>query len=321
MPEDKSKDKNKADGKPKDADKNKGAGNGGKDKIDRRTMAASYGFALAFMNSDPELKKLFNQAVQNTWAPEKFVARLRGTDWFKTKSAEVRNAILQKTSDPASYEANIEQMTATVTDTYGQLFGDDISPELLKKWATMAHRFGWSEGQLVDHMTQGIDYEKLMTSNRLGGAASEMKGQINTLLQNYGLKMGDDWKAKQLEKLVEGTDSAEGLQGRIQEMAMREYKAFADRIAGGETVAEIADPYVSKMADLLELNPYEVGVQNDMIQRALKQTGPDGAPAAMDLYTFEKEVRKDNRWQYTKNARKEVTDVTSELLRSFGVMS
>lgn len=102
---------------------------------------------------------------------------------------------------------------------------------------------------------------------------------------------------------------------------MREYKAFADRIAAGETVTEIADPYVSRYAELLEQNPNAVGVDNDLIQRAMKQTGPDGKAAAMDLYTFEKEVRKDNRWQYTKNAKDEVANVTTELLRSFGVMS
>lgn len=102
---------------------------------------------------------------------------------------------------------------------------------------------------------------------------------------------------------------------------MREYKAFADRIAGGETITEIADPYVSRMSELLELNPNSVGVDNEMIQRALKQQGPDGKAASMDLWTFEKEVRKDNRWQYTKNARQEVANVTSDLLRNFGVLS
>ena len=102
---------------------------------------------------------------------------------------------------------------------------------------------------------------------------------------------------------------------------MREYSAFADRIAGGETVTEIADPYVSRLSELLELNPNDVGLDNDLVQRAMKQTSADGKPAAMDLYTFEKEVRKDNRWQYTKNARQEVSNVTADLLRQFGVMS
>lgn len=305
--------------KPKD---DQPAGDGGAPKIDRRTLAQNYGFALAFMNSNKELKRLFNKAVAETWAPDKFIAQLRNTDWFKKRSAAVRNAILQETSDPATFQAGLDQMTATVRDTYGSMFGANTMDEKqIARWARLAHRMGWSQAELVDRITAGADYQKMLKKDSLGGTAAEMKSQLDSLAQNYGLRLGDNWKANQLRKVMSGDDTIAGIQSRVQEMAMREYKAFADRIAAGETVTEIADPYVQRMSDLLEMNPNSVGVRNDLIQRAMKQQGADGKPAAMDLYTFEKEVRKDNRWQYTQNARKEVADVTSELLRSFGVMS
>lgn len=94
------------------------------DSINREKMAAEYGFALAFLKSDPELFRLFNQAVKNTWDPNRFVAKLRDTDWFKTHSANVRNAIMQQTSDPATYAANVNQMYATIRDTWGSMFGE-----------------------------------------------------------------------------------------------------------------------------------------------------------------------------------------------------
>ena len=71
------------------------------DKINKEEMATQYGFALAFMKSDPELWKLFNQATQQTWTADRFIAGLRNTKWFQHHSASVRNAILQQTSDPA----------------------------------------------------------------------------------------------------------------------------------------------------------------------------------------------------------------------------
>jgi hypothetical protein len=285
-------------------------------------MAANYGFALAFMESSPELKKLFNQAVRGTWTADKFIAKLRDTKWFKHHSANVRNAIMQETSDPATYKANVDQMVATVRDTWGSMFGaSGMSDKQLRSWAETAHRMGWSEAQLVDRMTQGLNYRKLLKSNALGGKAAEAKGQVDNLLANYGIDLGDKWKAAQLEKIMEGDDSIQGVQGRVRDLAMREYKAFADRIAAGETVSEIADPYVQKMASLLELNPHDVGLQDKMIQNALKQSTPDGKPAAMDLATFQDFVRKDKRWQYTDNAKKQVADVTENLLRSFGVLA
>lgn len=290
-------------------------------KINRRELAQSYGFALAFMNSNPELKQLFNQAVAQTWTPEKFVAQMRATKWFKNKSASVRNAILQETSDPATFQASVDQMTATVQDTYGSMFGANMDDKQVSKWARMAVRLGWSQAELVDRISSTVDYEKMLKKDSLGGTAAETKAQLDSLASNYGVRLGDQWKARQLAKIMSGDDTLAGIQTKVQEMAMREYKAFADRIAAGETVSEIADPYVSRYAELLEMNPNSVKLNDDMIQRAMKQTGPDGKAAAMDLHTFEKEVRKDNRWQYTKNARQEVANVTSELMRSFGVMS
>lgn len=294
-----------------------------KPNIDRRTMAQQYGFALAFMNSNPELKNLFDKAVgPPSWTPDKFVAQLRNTKWFKNKSASVRNAILQETSDPATFQASLDQMAATVRDTYGSMFGTAaINDKMVSKWARTAVRLGWSQAELVDRISSGVDYEKMLKRDSIGGTAAETKVQLESLAANYGLKLGDQWKARQLAKIMSGDDTMAGVQQRVQEMAMREYKAFADRIAGGETVTEIADPYVSRYAELLEVNPNSVKLDDDLIQRAMKQTGPDGKAAAMDLYTFEKEVRKDTRWQYTKNARQEVANVAADLMKQFGVIS
>jgi len=243
------------------------------DNINQQQMAAQYGFALAFMNSNPELKGLFNQAVKHTWDTSMFIAKLRNTKWFKTHSATVRNAIMQETSDPATYKANVDQMFSTVKDTWGRMFGTaNMDPKTLRTWAETAHRMGWSEAQLVDHMTAGINYQKLLKVAGLGGTAAETEGQLDNLLGNYGLDVGGHWKATQLEKIIEGNDTIGGVQDRVREMAMREYKAFAPQIAAGQTVREIADPYVQKMSSLLETAPGQIGLNDRTIQSALKRT-------------------------------------------------
>lgn len=291
------------------------------DKIDKGELASSYGFALAFMESDRELNGLFNKAVKGTWTADKFIAKLRATKWFKTHSASVRNAIMQETADPATYKSNVDQMYSTVRDTWGSMFGTAaMSDKQLKTWAETAHRMGWSEAQLVDRMTRSLNYSKMLKQVTLGGKAAEVKGQVDSLLANYGIDLGPKWKARQLEKVIEGDDTVAGIQGRVRDLAMSEYKAFAERIAAGETVMEIADPYVQKMSSLLEIADGKIGLSDKTIQKALKQRTADGKPAAMDLATFADEVRKDKRWQYTDNAKKDVADVTEGLLRSFGLM-
>lgn len=292
------------------------------DRIERETLAAEYGFALEFMRSDPELSKLFRQAVAGSWDANRFIAKLRNTDWFQTHSASVRNAILQQTADPKTYQASVNQMFATVRDTYGSMFGTAMAdPKQLRAWAETAHRMGWSEAQLRDRLTNTMNFRKLMRQRQMGGAASQTEQQIQSLQTAYGVKLGNQWTARQLERVMKGDDTIEGVASRLREISMREYQGWASQLASGQTIQDIAEPYIQRMADLLELNPADVEVFDNKIQAALKQTTKDGKPAAMSLSAFADEVRKDKRWQYTDNAREQVSGITADLLRQFGLLA
>lgn len=285
----------------------------------RERLARQYGFVQAFFDTDPELKRLFSTATKKTWTPERFIAELRDTKWFKKNSVSVRNAIMQQTADPATYKARVEQLSATIRDTWGATFGDAPPPDEIKQWAHTAYRMGWSEAQVINNMTRGLNYQKLLKNKRLGGTAQEMRTKIEALGRAYGLNPGDKYIAAQVEKIVEGRDTFEGTAGRIKDWAKREYKAYADELDGGATIEDIAEPYKAKMADLLELNPQAIHARERMIQRALKARDKDGKPANLSLSDFEDMVRKDKRWQYTTNAREQAMQVTHTLLRSMGV--
>lgn len=294
------------------------------DSINQAKMASQYGFALAFMNSDPDLKKLFKEAVKNSWPPDQFVAKLRNTTWFQTHSASVRNAIIMQTSDPKSYNENVDKMTAQVKDAWGKAYGMDavagIGEDQMRQWGETAFRMGWTSEQLLDHMGSAVNYQQMVSSNTLGGSAAETRAQLRELTTQYGVDPGNTWMAQNLGRLMTGDDTIEGVQARVRDMAKNQYAAFADQIDGGHTVAEIADPYVTKMADLLEMDPASINLKDGTIQKAL--TGfrdQKGRPVAQSLTDFANSVRQDSRWQYTNNARTQVAEVGSQLLRSFGL--
>lgn len=292
------------------------------DKLSRDEMAANYGFAMAFLRQNDELWKLFNQAVKGTWTADRFIAKLRNTDWFQKHSAAVRNAIMQETSDPATYQANVDQMYATVRDAYGAMFGKaGMNQKQLRQWAETAHRMGWSQAQLMDRITESMNLRKTLKSKALGGTAAELEGQVDALAKAYGIDPGKQWRINQIKRIVKGDDTLEGLNQRMREWAMREYKAFADSIEGGQTVADIAEPYIARMASLLEINPADVQITDKKIQAALKQKDNKGRPAAMDLADFADLVRSDKRWQYTDNAREEVSNKVLRLAQLFGTVA
>lgn len=298
-------------------------GDGKQPSIHEKEMATHYGMALAFLRSDPELKKLFHQAVRETWPAERFVAMLQGTKWFKHHSSAVRNAIMQKTSDPASWQANVDKMQSEVEDSWGKLFGDASHKKgQLHHWAQLATRMGWSPAQLTDHMMQGVKLQSLLTQKSLGGTATETQDQIKSLASQYGVQVGDHWTQHRIRSVLDGSTTMGGVQAQIKNLAMQQYGAFADRIQAGETMQDIADPFVQRMSDLLELNPNQIKLSDHAIQNALTQKDPKtGKVAPMNLADFSDAIRKDPRWQYTDNAKKTTADTTASLLQSWGLVA
>lgn len=71
-------------------------------------------------------------------------------------------------------------------------------------------------------------------------------------------------------------------------------------------------PYKNLMASVLELNPESIDLKDPTLRLAF---GPDKETT---IYDFEKALRKDYRWQYTDNAKRDVSNVALKVLRDFG---
>lgn len=82
----------------------------------------------------------------------------------------------------------------------------------------------------------------------------------------------------------------------------------------GTDLSTIYSPYKQTMAATLELDPNAINLNDPILRSAI---GPSGE---MPIYDFQRQLRKDARWQYTNNARKEVSDSVSKVLQDFGFM-
>jgi hypothetical protein len=83
-------------------------------------------------------------------------------------------------------------------------------------------------------------------------------------------------------------------------------------LAEGTDLDTIYSPYKTTMASLLEVPADQIDLNDATLQGAI---GPD---KEMPLYEFRKALKKDNRWQYTNNAKKEVSDNVLRVLKDFG---
>lgn len=80
----------------------------------------------------------------------------------------------------------------------------------------------------------------------------------------------------------------------------------------GADLESIYNPYRRQMATLLETTEDAISLDDPLLRSAI---GPD---KEMSLYDFKRVIRKDPRWQYTDNAREDMSSTALNLLRNFG---
>lgn len=274
--------------------------------LDEQSLAAEYGFAASFFNSDPELKRLIEQATAQQWTPDKFKAEFQATNWYQTHSQSVRDFITLQTTDPATFNARVNQELADVKNKASSM-GAQLDDATMKQIATNALEFGWDDNQLNAALGAHVS----LTS---GGNSADTLTSMKQYLSDMGINMADQTIQGYLRGIESGTSSTGDFQAQVRKLAQSAFPAYSQQIAAGQTVKDIADPYMQDMATILELNPANITLQDPTIRSVLTGTGQDGQPAQTGLWQFEQNLRKDPRWQYTKNA----TDQTYSMINTIG---
>lgn len=286
-------------------------------KISNAELAASYGFMLSTLNSNPELRKLTARAVKAQYTPERFQAELRGTKWFQSRSKQVRETEILRTSDPAQYAAQVEQTRAAFADQWAAQFGG--TPPDLNSMAELALRMGWNEAQIKDSMAGAVNWRDRVRQHSLSGSSKAQLGQYQQAAAAYGVKPTEDWFADRLQAVNSGDDTDEGVLESIKGLAKQRYAAFADQIDAGLTLNDLTENYRQSIGNILEQPPAQVDVFNKHIQNAITRTNADGMPEAMSITDFEKSLRNDTSWQFTKNANDTLMGLGHSLVKSFGL--
>lgn len=285
-------------------------------ELSQAELASRYGLAMAVINSHPDLKRIFSKAVAQTWTPERFIAEMRNTGWYKKHGESWRNAVIQKNSDPATYKANVDQVRTRVSMMASEL-GAVATASTLAKMAENAYMFGWDDNQLRQNLATYVKY----TDGRMIGQAGQWEQELRARAAEQGVRLSDDWVRNQVKLSVGGQKTFEDAVRRVDEMAASAFPHLADRLRAGETLSDIADPYKQTMAQLLELNPESINLRDPMLRGALAKKDAKGQTVMTTLYDFEQEVRNDKRWLKTNNAQDAAMATTNRVLKDMGLIS
>jgi hypothetical protein len=285
-------------------------------KLTPEELAASYGWAHGFLNSNGELKKLFNQAVDGTWTSSKFQAELRDTKWWKETSASRREAqVLQKT-DPATWNAQLEATIIQVRQFAAEI-GAAVPNSKLSKIAKNVLQTGMDEGQLRMALGGYVDFTKKGT---LRGEAGMHEYTMKQYAFDMGIKLDPQTIKNQAARVVKKVATTQDFEDEIRVQAKSLFPAYEQQIDAGSTVRDIASPYMSLMADELEIPDGTIDVMDPIIKKAMNGLDANGKPGGVSLYDFQNQLRNDRRWKQTSKAQDDVMEVGAKVLTDMGLM-
>jgi len=291
-------------------------------KVKPREYLDNLGYALELIKSDPSLqiwirrvREYMDKNKGRTPTPYELEKMKEGIDWFEKYNSAQQEALMEK-ADPrrkADWERSLElnrQKVRNIATNYGL----EISEDLVDKLAISARIDKLNDQEIRDRMRPAM-----MGEAALVGTGQDVERQLLQWSRKNGLTLSGDTVRKYVMNIAEGKQTIESAFDDLRRTYfMGQYPAWADRIQQGFDPADIASPYKSKMAALLEIDEDSIDLSDTLLQRAMEGVGADGKPRVTPLYEFEREIRNDERWQYTDNAKATYSGMGDQLLKMFG---
>jgi hypothetical protein len=300
---------------------------------------ADFGLSEALFKNIPSLKLIFDEYVnpKSGMTDEEFKKRIRNDVWFKKNSKEIKARFVQyynyqdlKESGQADgstdYEqqiSRIERKLAKRAVEIGSAAASD--PIALRKAAEnvyitnreddttfiddfLASSIRSIAGTIGGKTTQGYSGAALQNYNALVNAARNNGFQVADIIP------GGANVDQVLSGIASGKIDVNRVVADARKLAAQGQPQYVrDLLAQGYNLDQVFKPYRTAMANVLEIgDPDQIDLNDPLLRSAITDKGD------MNLYDFKKALKTDNRWQYTEQARKDVSTAALSVLRDFG---
>jgi len=302
-------------------------------------VAAEADFALpeVIFNNVPSLKRILERYVAEDWTPEKLRKAIRDDVWYRKNSAEIKARFVQlynyqdlvksgQANGSTDYEMQIAQIEEKLKKRAMQIGSAAASdPDALRKAAENLYITNRSEDN--SYIDQFLAASIRPVSGMIGGKVTE--GYSGEALNNYqnllrtardnGFEISDILpgganEQQVLAGIASGTIDINRVAQDARKLAAQGQPQYVrDLLSQGYNLNQVFAPYRQVMATVLDIgDPDEIDLNDPLLRSAITDKGD------MNLYDFKKQLRKDNRWQYTEQARQDVSTAALQVLRDFG---
>lgn len=275
-----------------------------------------YGAYWAIFKYNPELKQLLLDATQQDWSDDKFRAAIEATTWWKTTTESARVFDMEEATDPATVQTKIDNRAMELKNIALNQ-GVTLSDETAAQIARDSLRGGWSYQTYTTAVTAEAVKSTAGLSQLRAGAIGE---KIRQTAYDYGISLSDTEINTYVNKFAVGEESDETFEGKMREWAKVLYPAISSNLDSGSTFQDVIDPYKSKAAALLELEPDQIDFLDSKYLAAITKTNDKGEQSMMSAREWEQELRTNRSfgYEFTQRAQSDAYRVADQIADLFG---
>jgi hypothetical protein len=291
---------------------------------------------------DKDLGNLLERAVNEKWTTARWDKEIEMTNWWRKNSDDVRKRLISfgNYDDLRSQGQDVSksdyglwlskkkgQLKADARAIAGVAITDQQADEIAKKIylgfldddenairAFLVPLIGRTTSIVGGKTITGFSGQALKDYQTLQSIAKANGFSLSQILPGISATTtGGDLEEAVLEKIALGELDVNRISQDARMMAaIGQPEMVRNLLNQGYDLDQIYAPYKNTMATVLELNPEQIALNDPTLRSAISDKGET------NLYDFQRMLRKDSRWQYTQNARQEVSDITLNVLRDFG---
>jgi hypothetical protein len=291
---------------------------------------------------DKDLGNLLERAVNEKWNEARWDKEIELTNWWRKNSDDVRKRLISfgNYDDLRSQGQDVSksdyglwlskkkgQLKADARAIAGVAITDQQADEIAKKIylgfldddenairAFLVPLIGRTTSIVGGKTITGFSGQALKDYQTLQSIAKANGFSLSQILPGISATTtGGDLEEAVLEKIALGELDVNRISQDARMMAaIGQPEMVRNLLNQGYDLDQIYAPYKNTMATVLELNPEQIALNDPTLRSAISDKGET------NLYDFQRMLRKDSRWQYTQNARQEVSDITLNVLRDFG---
>jgi hypothetical protein len=286
----------------------------------------------------PSLNAILKKFVNTPGMTEAaFLKLVRDDVWFKQNSKEIKNRYVQyynyrdlqasgRAQGTTAYEMEIAKIEASLKKRAVEIGSAAASdPAALRKAAEnlyitnrsddesfitdfLAASIKTTAGMIGGKVTEGYSGEALTNYDKLVEAARDNGFQVSDILP------GAATEQQVIQGIISGKIDVNRVIADARKLASQGQPQYVrDLLSQGYTLKQVFAPYRQVMANVLEIgDANQIDLNDPLLRSAITEKGD------MNLYDFRKQLRQDSRWQYTAQAKEDVSTAALGVLRDFG---